>query len=217
MKEPLVIIGASGFGREVANLVEDINKQEYRWDLLGLIDDKLEGITVEDYKIIGPISVLDSIRPKPKVVIAIADTKTRRTLANTLAGKGFSFATLVHPTVSYGRAISIGEGTIICKYSHLTTNISVGKHNIINEICGFGHDTVLHDFVSIMSHSIFGGNVEVGNGCYFGLNTVVINQIKIGEWSVIGAGATVVDDIPPYSLAVGVPARVIKKLDQFDV
>jgi acetyltransferase-like isoleucine patch superfamily enzyme len=93
----------------------------------------------------------------------------------------------------------------------------VGKHNIINEICGFGHDTVLHDFVSIMSHSIFGGNVEVGNGCYFGLNTVVINQIKIGEWSVIGAGATVVDDIPPYSLAVGVPARVIKKLDQFDV
>ena len=79
MKEPLVIIGASGFGREVANLVEDINKQEYRWDLLGLIDDKLEGITVEGYKILDQFPVLDSIRPKPKVVIAIADTKTRRT------------------------------------------------------------------------------------------------------------------------------------------
>ena len=208
-----MIVGASGFGREVANLVEDINKQEHKWNLIGLVDDKLEGITVEDYKIIGPISMLDNITPKPKVVIAIADTKTRRTLADTLAGKGFSFATLLHPTVSYGREISIGEGTIICKYSHLTTNVSIGKHCIINEICGFGHDTIVHDFVSVMSHSIFGGNVEISDGCYFGLNTVVINKVRIGQWSVIGAGATVVADIPPYSVAVGVPARVIKTLD----
>jgi len=40
----------------------------------------------------------------------------------------------------------------------------------------------------------------------------VINRTFIGEWSVIGAGATVVDDIPAYSVAVGVPARVIKKV-----
>jgi len=51
------------------------------------------------------------------------------------------------------------------------------------------------------------GNVTVGEGCYFGLNSAVINDLSIGEWSVIGAGAVVVKDIPPRVVAVGVPAR----------
>jgi acetyltransferase-like isoleucine patch superfamily enzyme len=56
------------------------------------------------------------------------------------------------------------------------------------------------------------GEVTVGDGCYFGMNSCVINRTKIGEWSVIGAGAAVTRDIPSHSLAVGVPARVVRKL-----
>lgn len=208
----LVIVGASGFGREVANIVEAINKQEPTWNLLGLIDDNLSGKTVDNFNIIGTVNDIVNMREKPYVAIAIADAKTRKGLVAKFEEQGLKFATLVDPSARIGREVTVGEGTIICIDTHFTTNIYLGKHCIINNSCGIGHDTKLGDYVSMMSASIIAGEVEIGEGCYFGLTCTVINQINIGEYCVIGAGATVVNDIPPYSMAVGVPAKVIKKL-----
>jgi acetyltransferase EpsM len=52
----------------------------------------------------------------------------------------------------------------------------------------------------------------LGEGVFMGLHSSIINRTSIGEWSIIGAGATVVSDIPSNSLAVGVPARVVKRV-----
>ena len=54
--------------------------------------------------------------------------------------------------------------------------------------------------------------VEIGKGAGIGAGTIIFPGVKIGEYSVIGAGAVVLNDIPPKSVAVGVPAKVIKKL-----
>jgi UDP-perosamine 4-acetyltransferase len=55
-----------------------------------------------------------------------------------------------------------------------------------------------------------GGNVVVGEGAFLGVGTMVIPGIRIGRWSVVGAGAVVTKDLPDDCTAVGVPARVIK-------
>lgn len=52
--------------------------------------------------------------------------------------------------------------------------------------------------------------VFIGNDVWIGLNAVIMDGIKIGDGAVIGSGAVVTKDIPPYAIAVGVPARVIK-------
>lgn len=134
------------------------------------------------------------------------DTQQKKHITN--------FATIIHPSVYITPHIEVGEGTIICVGNHFTTNIKIGEFCIIDCYISIGHDAIFNDFVSIMSNSAFGGDTLIGQGCYFGLSCTVINKIKIGEWSVIGAGTTVVNDIPPYSLAVGVPAKVIKTLDK---
>ncbi len=58
-----------------------------------------------------------------------------------------------------------------------------------------------------------GREIHVARGCYIGSNAIVIGPVKIGEYSVIGAGAIVTKDIPPYSVVYGVAASVVRKLD----
>jgi len=108
----LVIIGASGFGREVANLVEVINKQQPTWNLLGLIDDNLTEESVEKFKIIGNLNDLMNMKIKPYVVVAIADAKIRKMLVSRLEAQGFKFATLIDPSARIGHEVTVGEGTV---------------------------------------------------------------------------------------------------------
>ena len=211
--KPLIIVGAGGLGREVAWLAADINRQKPEWDFIGFVDDGVQGNTVEGYQVLGPVKHLFEMSPDIWVVVAIADSKTRMKFIQQIQDQGRKLATLVHPSVSMSDYVKIGDGSIICPGAIITTNVSLGISNIINLGCFIGHDTKLQDFVSLMPASNLAGEVRVGEGCYFGLNSCVINRTSIGEWSVIGAGATVVNDIPAYSLAVGVPARVVKQLD----
>lgn len=52
--------------------------------------------------------------------------------------------------------------------------------------------------------------IEIGNDVYIGMNVTVLDGVRIGDGSVVGAGAVVTKDIPPYAVAVGVPARVVR-------
>ncbi|NSW84590.1 MAG: acetyltransferase [Syntrophothermus sp.] len=213
VRKPLVIVGAGGFGREVAWLVQDINRQNSEWELLGFVDDKGPGITVEGIPILGPTSYIFELNPVPWVALAIADAKIRYRLMQEVQARGIEMASLVHPSVIMSDFNDIGSGSIICAGTIITTNVKLGRASIVNLGCFVGHDTVLGDCVSMMPATNLAGEVKVGTGTYFGLNACVINRKTVGEWCVIGAGAVVVDDIPANSLAVGVPARVIKKLD----
>jgi sugar O-acyltransferase (sialic acid O-acetyltransferase NeuD family) len=208
--QPLVIVGASGFGREVACLVEDINAIQPKWNLLGLVDDNLKNDTIEGFNILGTVKDIYLMEPRPMIVVAIADPPTKKRLAESFKADGFKFATLIHPTVSIGKKVTIGEGTIICRNTLFTTNIDIGEHCIINVNCSFGHDTKVEDYVSIMSHTAIAGDVLVGSGCYFGLNCTVINKISLGEWSTYGAGTVVVRNMPTKIVAVGSPAKIIR-------
>lgn len=213
MVKDLVIVGASDFGREVEDLVKRINQQNDEWNLLGFVDDCLVGETLEGTRILGPISYLYDLLERPYVVIAIANTTVRKKIATELYKRDFKFATLIDPSVIISSNFEVDHGSIICAGTIFAINTKVGKHCIINLGCRIGHDTVLGDYSSLMPGTNLAGNVIVGAGCYFGLNACVINNTHVGAWSTIGAGAAVVKDIPDNVVAVGVPARVIKKLE----
>ncbi len=209
----LVIIGAGGFGRETLALVEEINEAAPTWNFLGFIDDGLDVETAEKATVLGGMEHLKQMNPKPYAIISIASAAVREKLVKQCEEAGVPFATLIHPTVRMkGNLCTVGEGSILCENVVLAVNSHVGKHCIMNMSCGLGHDTVIADYVSMMSETITGGDTYIGKGCYFGLRCTIINQINITENCTFGAAAVVVKDATEPGTYVGVPARLIKPL-----
>lgn len=206
----IVIIGAGGFGREVATVIQDINSKEMTWNFLGFIDESVSGKTVEGDRILGNLEYLLSMDPKPGVSIAIASSAARMRLVSLLKEHGFEFPTLIHPSVAIGPHSHIGEGCILCRGGMLTTNVSIGNYCISNLNCTYGHDTVVDDFNSIMSHTAVAGDVHIGEACYFGLHCTVINLVSITGHCTFGAGSVVINTIHEPGTYVGVPAKRVK-------
>jgi sugar O-acyltransferase (sialic acid O-acetyltransferase NeuD family) len=207
---PLAIVGAGGFGREIAWLADDINREKPTFELVGFIDDEATS-TPEGYPVVGNTDQwIAHGRVDVHLVCALGDPVTRWQVAGRLSDAGFKFATLVHPTVKRSRHVRIGPGGMICADNILTTNIDIGAHALLNLDCTVGHDSTLADYISMMPGVHISGDVTTDIGAYFGTGAVAINGVRIGAWSVIGAGAVVSSDVPRGVIAVGVPAKPIK-------
>ena len=209
----IVIIGAGGFAREVAWLIENINKSKGQWNLLGFIDDdeNLHGEKLNGYDILGDIDYLNKLKNEVYCVIAIGDGKTRKQIVDRI-NKNRKFATLIHPDVDLSSTNLIGEGCIICCGTILTVNVALKNHIIINLDCTIGHDAILEDYTTLMPSVNVSGNVFIDKYTTVGTGTNIIQGLRIGKNSIIGAGSVVIRDIEDNCTVVGNPGRIIKKL-----
>lgn len=209
----LYIIGAGGFGREVAWLVERINQVEATWNIKGFIDDNksIQGHTEDGYPVLGGTDYLLNQQKEIWVICAVGSAKVRKSIIEKLqVNPNIRFATVIDPSVILSDRIKIGVGTIICAGTILTVDINVGNHVIINLDCTLGHDDVIEDFVTIYPSVNVSGNVLVETCAELGTGMQIIQGKKIGKESILGAGAVVVKDIPEKCTAVGSPAKPMK-------
>ncbi len=213
MMKKLIIIGASGFGREVAWLVERINRVNPTWTLLGFIDDneELQGKTVNGYRVLGKTD--DVIRyPEAFFVCAVGASKTRERIITRVkeVNPSIKFGTVIDPSVETSDLVTVGEGSIICAHTIITVNIQIGNHVIINLDCTIGHDAILKDFVTLYPSVNVSGITNIGHAVELGTGMQIIQGKSVGDYSIVGAGAVVVKDIPEKCTAVGSPAKPIK-------
>lgn len=211
----LYIIGAGGFGREVAWLVERINESGQQWDLRGFVDDDEStwGTTVGSYPVLGGCDILDSVERETWAVCAVGSARVREKIVEKVSAfSNVSFATLVDPSVLMSSRVTMGEGCIVCAGTILTVDIKLGCHVILNLDCTVGHDAVLDDFVTAYPSVNVSGATQIGRCVELGTGMQIIQGKAIGEGTVVGAGAVVVRDIPPRCVAVGSPAKPIKQL-----
>ena len=212
MKE-LYIIGAGGFGREIAWLIERINEKEPTWDLAGFVDDdrSLWGKEVGGYQVVGGCDFFQSLEREVWVLCAVGSSKTRKKIIENIENAGHvRFATVIDPSVQMSRRVQIGEGTMICAGTIITVDVSIGRHNIVNLDCTIGPDSVLGDFVTLYPSVNVSGCTTVGAESELGTGMQTIQGMKIGSRAILGAGAVVVREIPDHCVAVGSPARPIR-------
>jgi len=206
----IVIIGAGGFGREVAWLIEDINKISNEWSIEGFVDDNkdIQGTLVNGYKVVGNMEWLAT--KDYYVINAIGEPRLKERIANLLSTSNCKFATLVHPSVIVSPDIIVGEGSIICAGSIVTVNVEIGKHVIINLDCTVGHDAIIEDYSTVLPSVNVSGHVTINKRVSVGTGTSIIQGLDIGRDTVIGAGSVVVRNLPSNCTAVGSPAKPIK-------
>lgn len=211
----LIIIGASGFGREVAWLTERINEKKPTWKLLGFLDDNLElvGQEINGYRVLGTIKEITNMKDI-YCVCAVGASRTREKIISNICNlnNDVKFATLIDPSVVKSDLVNIGEGSIICAHTIITVNVDIGKHNIINLDCTVGHQSLLGDFVTLYPSVNVSGNARLEKGVEIGTGTQIIQSKSIGEYTIVGAGAVVINDLPSKCIAFGVPARPQKYL-----
>lgn len=208
----IVVYGSGGFAREVVHLIEDINEQEETWEVLGYIDDNAanHGELINELSVLGGV---DWIKEQDSIAVAmgIGSPSSKKAIAENLSElSNVSYPNLIHPSVKFSRFNSIARGNVICEGSILTTNIDIKEFVTINLNCTIGHDTIVGSYTTILPNSSVSGNVVFEERVDFGTNATIIQGIKIGEGTIVGAGAVVVKDLPANCTAVGMPAKPIK-------
>ena len=220
MIRDLLILGAGGDGRIVADLVASINTKKKKWKLLGYLDDDplKQGSEINDFPVLGTLR--DVIRYDDCFFVAtFGSPKTnflKKRIISDLRIPIDRFATLIHPGANVSSYAKIGRGTIIHFGTNVSVNAFIGDHVKILANCNISHDTEIHDFTTIAPSVSISGQVTVKEGCYLGSNSSIRQRLNIGEWSLIGLGAVIIKDVPPYCTVVGNPGRIIRKRDPSD-
>lgn len=199
-----LIVGAGGFGREVAELLALFPQLE----VLGYLDDREPDGTGPKLTApyLGPIAA-DIARDVP-CVLAIGYPRPRRSVLAAIAAAGRVVASpLVHPRAELGQRVTLADGVIVTGGVGITTNVSLGTCTSIHPGGQLGHDIIAGQLVAVMPGAVVSGDVHLGDGAFIGSNATILQGVRIGAWASIGAGAVVTQDVAPDTTVVGVPAR----------
>ena len=212
--KPIAIFGAGGFGIEVAMLIEQINGVSPVWDLIGFFDDSVEvGMDINGYRVIGGVKEVNRWPDELHLVFALGLPRIKKTVYQAIENDRIRYPIIIHPSVITGKSgyVEIGEGSIICAGTIITTNIVIGRHVILNLACTVGHETKIGDFSSFMPACNISGEVNIGEATFWGTGAKIINRKKVGNNVTVGAGAVVIADLGDDLTAVGVPAVPVEK------
>lgn len=200
----MFLYGASGHAKVVIDCLLDLGHE-----ITGIFDDYSDLMSLNGYDVLGEYDKEED--PDQQIVVTVGDNITRKKIVEHVIHK-FSPA-IVHPSASVSRYSHIGEGTVVFHRSVIQSGSQIGKCCIINTASSVDHDCILEDYVHISPNVTLCGKVKVAEGTHIGAGATVIPEVSIGKWCVIGAGAVITQNLPDYSLVVGVPGKVIRKVE----
>lgn len=206
----LIIMGAGGLGRELAQWIQDINAKKPTWNLIGFIDDNPKSLDgyLTDYKVIGSIS---DWQPTENQVFAcaIAQPNVKQKTTQMLKARGAVFATIIHPTASIGEHNLIGEGFVAYPNAVVTTNVTIGDFVTLLS-SAVGHDAVVGSYTTICSFCDITGGVHVGSYVWMGTHSAIIPGRTVGNNAMLSAGSVIMTDVAEGDKMLGNPARRMK-------
>lgn len=207
----VIMLGGGGFAREVLDTIDAINAQKDEAILpIGFVYDngnKDEGEFIHGLPILGDLSYLKKVDfNEVLLVAAVGRPKWRRQMVEEAKKMGGKFMSIIHPTVTISKWAKIGEGAIMQRFCILMPDVIIGDFFISNGFVGVGHDAVIGNFVHMNPHVVVSGGTVIGNDVFIGVRATVLT-CKIGDGAVIGACALITKDVPPNTMAKGMPAK----------
>lgn len=208
----IVIVGSGGH----AKVIIDILSSSKKYDPVGCVTADLSAMAVLGVPVLGNDAALPKLFSKgiKYAFVAIGDNRKREELSKYVVGLGFELINVISVHSYIASSVKLGKGIAIMPGAIINACAVIENNAIINTGVTIDHDCLISAGCHIAPGCNIAGNVSIGQGSFLGVGCKVVPKITIGEWSIIGAGAVVVNDLPRYSLAVGFPANVIKKLQE---
>lgn len=209
----IVIFGASGHGSVVLDCIE----KEAKYKVVGFVDSfKKKGTEVNGYEVLGSEYDLPLLTDKYQIyggIVAIGDNWTRNLVVDRILKivPEFEFVSAVHPNAQVGKDVQIGRGSVVMPGVTINANAIIANHCILNTNSSLDHDGFMNNFSSLAPNVCVGGNFILGKGSAICLGTNVIENITVGEHSVVGAGSLLVGNVSDCVVVYGAPAKIIRK------
>ena len=207
MKDKLIIIGASGHGKVVADIAIKMNK----WQSIAFLDDDESIKTSMGLEVIGRTADAFTYKDEADFFVAIGSNTTREKIQEKLIEQGINVICLIHPSAVIGTNVEIGFGSVVMAGVVINSSSRIGNGCIINTSSSIDHDNVIENYVHISPGVNMAGTVKVGKGSWIGIGSVVSNNVNICSSCKVGAGAVVVKDITEPGTYVGVPVRRVDR------
>ena len=199
----LVIIGAGGHGRVIADIAQKLDTYE----TISFLDDGDAKQTM-GLPIVGKASDVEKYVDTADIFVAIGNSKVRRDFIERLLAMGANVPTLIHPSAIIGACVEIGVGTAIMAGAVINPCSTLGKGVILNTCSSIDHDCVIGDYCHIAVGVHIAGTVSLGNNVWLGAGATIKNNVNVCASCIIGAGAVVVKDITESGTYIGVPAKI---------
>ena len=214
----LVLLGAGGFGREVASgIVRIINKYiKPTYELLGFIDDGEQfhsGMMIDGYPWLGRKEWIIEHKDEVYCTCTVGNAKVKAALQRELTEQGVHFETLVGYGVYIAPDTQIGPGSVIYGCAMISVNCKIGAGVLLNDSVRVGHDVVIGDYTSIMPGTGISGGCIIGSEVDIGGHAYIVPGRKIGDGAHIAAGSVVFSNVKAGTTVLGNPAKRMRAIE----
>ena len=208
----IAIFGAGGFGKEIACIIKRINKLSPSWNLIGFFDDGIPSGTETSYgRVIGDTACLNSYNKRLAIVLAIGSPEAITKIVGRITNPLIEFPNIIDPDVIFldEDNVKLGKGNVILMKCTISCNVVIGNFNLFNIGVGIGHDVTMGNCNVFMPNVNISGGVEIENSNLFGVKSSIVQYMKVGNHTKIGAHCLMLRKAKSNSLYFGLPGEKI--------
>lgn len=215
----MLVAGAKRHAKEVLQLFHQSNQVD---DLLFFDDvsDDLPKLLYGKFRIIKSVEELKiyfAVKSKD-FVLGLGNPRYRKLVSDKLERSGGNLCSIISNNALVGSYnVLLEKGVNIMNKVMISNDVFIGEGTLINANSSLHHDVKVGIFCEISPNSVLLGGCEIGSYTMIGANSIILPNVKVGRNSIVGAGSVVTKNIPDNCLSVGVPAKIIKKLDPLDL
>lgn len=212
MNLPVIILGGGGHAKV---LIEALRASGVT--ILGITDSDpaKQNTSVMGIPVLGDDAEVERHAPENVLLVnglgSVEQPTVRAAIFDAFVARGYSFATVVHPSAVVASDMRMDKGVQIMAGAVIQPGCAIGANTVVNTHTTVDHDCNLAGHVHLAPGAVLSGGVTVGEATHVGAGTTIIQGVRLGARVLIGAGSLVTQDMPDGVTAYGIPAKVVKK------